>query len=257
MFFFFSPGISKKPIRRISDQSNRVSKSAGGVPLSKNLRMSTIKTTRGQSAHSNIADARNKIIQKQRQKLTDAREKLGQIAKQTDARLRLLKLRESQRGIIAGVRPTKARVLPEPPVLQRTVQSRINNPLYEEELMDYTNNVAYLNRNYPDRDIHAETYNYPFRARPNASVLFRTVENDLPHSRLFEQEQSYSWSTPIMPTIDEFADIPVSRINSRMSKGIGRSDDLRGSTPTWDVDDTPIVITKKIKPQETVGILKR
>lgn len=40
-----------------------------------------------------IADARFKIIQKNREKLTDARDKLAQIAKQSDARLKLDKLR--------------------------------------------------------------------------------------------------------------------------------------------------------------------
>ena len=40
-----------------------------------------------------ITDARFKIIQKNRQKLTDARDKLVEIAKQSDARLKLDKLR--------------------------------------------------------------------------------------------------------------------------------------------------------------------
>ena len=43
-----------------------------------------------------ITDARFKIIQKNREKLTDARDKLAEIAKQTDARLKLDKIRASQ-----------------------------------------------------------------------------------------------------------------------------------------------------------------
>ena len=43
-----------------------------------------------------IADARFKIIQKNREKLTDARDKLAEIAKQSDARLKLDKLRATQ-----------------------------------------------------------------------------------------------------------------------------------------------------------------
>lgn len=39
-------------------------------------------------------DARLKIIQKNRSKLTDARDKLAQMAKKTDARAKLLKLRQ-------------------------------------------------------------------------------------------------------------------------------------------------------------------
>ncbi|XP_066598430.1 polymerase delta-interacting protein 3-like [Prorops nasuta] len=52
---------------------------------------------RGGVTRSNpITDARFKIIQKNREKLTDARDKLAEIAKQTDARLKLDKIRASQ-----------------------------------------------------------------------------------------------------------------------------------------------------------------
>lgn len=47
-----------------------------------------------------VGDARLRIIQKNRQKLTDARDKLAEIAKQTDARLKLEKLRENRVNII-------------------------------------------------------------------------------------------------------------------------------------------------------------
>ena len=43
-----------------------------------------------------VSDARLRIIQKNRQKLTDARDKLAEIAKQTDARIKLEKLRENR-----------------------------------------------------------------------------------------------------------------------------------------------------------------
>jgi hypothetical protein len=43
-----------------------------------------------------IGDARLRIIQKNRRKLVDARDKLAEIAKQTDARLKLDKLRENR-----------------------------------------------------------------------------------------------------------------------------------------------------------------
>ena len=47
-----------------------------------------------------MGDARLRIIQKNRQKLTDARDKLAEIAKQTDARLKLDKLRENRVKLI-------------------------------------------------------------------------------------------------------------------------------------------------------------
>ncbi|KAK2583234.1 hypothetical protein KPH14_009251 [Odynerus spinipes] len=50
---------------------------------------------RGRGAHI-LTDARFKIIQKNREKLTDARDKLAEIAKQSDARLKLDKIRASQ-----------------------------------------------------------------------------------------------------------------------------------------------------------------
>lgn len=49
---------------------------------------------RGRGAHA-LTDARFKIIQKNREKLTDARDKLAEIAKQSDARLKLDKIRAS------------------------------------------------------------------------------------------------------------------------------------------------------------------
>ncbi|XP_012281191.1 polymerase delta-interacting protein 3 [Orussus abietinus] len=50
---------------------------------------------RSRGSHS-VTDARFKIIQKNREKLTDARDKLAEIAKQSDARLKLEKIRASQ-----------------------------------------------------------------------------------------------------------------------------------------------------------------
>jgi len=52
-------------------------------------------SVRGRGSHV-MTDARFKIIQKNRQKLTDARDKLAEIAKQSDARLKLDKIRASQ-----------------------------------------------------------------------------------------------------------------------------------------------------------------
>lgn len=50
-----------------------------------------------------MGDARLRIIQKNRQKLTDARDKLAEIAKQTDARLKLDKLRENRVKLIDSI----------------------------------------------------------------------------------------------------------------------------------------------------------
>lgn len=52
------------------------------------------------NAIGSVGDARLRIIQKNRQKLTDARDKLAEIAKQSDARLKLDKLRENRVELI-------------------------------------------------------------------------------------------------------------------------------------------------------------
>ncbi|KYN41361.1 hypothetical protein ALC56_04513 [Trachymyrmex septentrionalis] len=52
-------------------------------------------SVRGRGSSQVIRDARFKIIQKNREKLTDARDKLAEIAKQSDARLKLDKIRAS------------------------------------------------------------------------------------------------------------------------------------------------------------------
>merc|ERR1719342_1497678 len=48
-----------------------------------------------------VTDARNKIIQKKKLQMGDAREKLGQIARQGDARDRLNKLKKVKQGVSA------------------------------------------------------------------------------------------------------------------------------------------------------------
>lgn len=68
-------------LRRIRRGLNRGSRANGSV--------------RGRGSHV-VTDARFKIIQKNREKLTDARDKLAEIAKQSDARLKLDKIRASQ-----------------------------------------------------------------------------------------------------------------------------------------------------------------
>lgn len=50
-------------------------------------------------AKSNIVDARNKIISKKRTQITDAREKLAELARQKDARLKLEQMRAKRVSI--------------------------------------------------------------------------------------------------------------------------------------------------------------
>lgn len=211
-----------------------------------------------------VGDARMKIIQKQRQKITDAREKLGQIAKQTDARIRLQKLREKQRALVQNIRGQKPRrgIIPDDHILQRTIRGRLESPTFDEELLDFSDEIAYMTKNFSDRAvIDADLFNFQFRGRQDAPVLYRTVENDLQSSRLFNQDKGmYSWTNPRATSamaMDDLSDIPVKRTVGRNPTNLAERRELRSYSPTWEFDDSPIVITKKVKPLETVGILKR
>ncbi|KAL0272452.1 UNVERIFIED_CONTAM: hypothetical protein PYX00_005412 [Menopon gallinae] len=250
--------VNKKPTRRLSDPATRAAKGTANANNKSfpKVRGGVNKNARGAASQVNVGDARFKIIQKQRQKITDAREKLGQIAKQTDARLRLMKLRE--RRVQAQAR-IYSKAVPEDHVLQRTIRP---NVAFEDELMDFSNDIAYMTRNYPERLISdEEAYNYQYRNRQDMPVIYRTFENDVPPSMLYSKDQSiYSWKNPKASpvVIHDIPDIPVKRIAGRVLQSANfRSDDRQGESPAWEYDESPIVITKKVKPVETVGILKR
>lgn len=117
-----------------------------------------------------VTDARFKIIQKNRQKLTDARDKLAEIAKQSDARLKLDKIRASQYkkiDTIAGISRKTGRngrlslstnkipSLPSHPLplmsnsyappATRVIGYRpppVSEPLYLGDVMDYNNGMS-------------------------------------------------------------------------------------------------------------------
>lgn len=84
--------------------------------------------TRGQK----VVDARLRIIQKNRQKMVDARDKLAQIAKQTDARLKLNKLKNSKIIQAKQVQMKRnnrveTKMYGNGKLLQRTISSSVNN----------------------------------------------------------------------------------------------------------------------------------
>ncbi|GLH02796.1 hypothetical protein R5R35_012871 [Gryllus longicercus] len=83
---------------RGQNQNNTANKRSSGVQ------------GRGNGLKSGVSDARLRIIQKNRQKMTDAREKLVQMAKQTDARVKLEKIRERRMEAMAGIRMPRSNV---------------------------------------------------------------------------------------------------------------------------------------------------
>lgn len=81
-----------------------------------------------------MKDARFKIIEKNREKLTDARDKLAEIAKQSDARLKLDKIRASQHKKINAQFPKLSRndrlalsTNKAPPLMSHTFPSNMSN----------------------------------------------------------------------------------------------------------------------------------
>ncbi|KAJ4441598.1 uncharacterized protein [Periplaneta americana] len=77
-------------------QVKRLESGGRGPSHNTNNRRGGLQSRRSGNVTGAVGDARLRIIQKNRQKLTDARDKLAEIAKQTDARLKLDKLRENR-----------------------------------------------------------------------------------------------------------------------------------------------------------------
>lgn len=91
-------------------QQRRMESRARGQNQSNSSNKRTNIQGRGNALKFGISDARLRIIQKNRLKLTDAREKLVQIAKQSDARLKLEKIRERRMEAMSGLRAPRSNV---------------------------------------------------------------------------------------------------------------------------------------------------
>ncbi|CAH2086415.1 unnamed protein product [Euphydryas editha] len=130
----------------------------------------------------NIVDARNKIISKKRTQITDAREKLAELARQKDARLRLEHMRAKRamgkiqggssiyqnRGKLMNIQASKERVFADP---SRHV---ISQPLAARTLRKQSiHNKKNIEDRY-DRSIEARTI-----AKPSLKPIIRTIENDI------------------------------------------------------------------------------
>ncbi|XP_050344854.1 polymerase delta-interacting protein 3-like [Nymphalis io] len=126
----------------------------------------------------NIFDARNKIISKKRTQITDAREKLAELARQKDARLRLEQMRAKRAGKLQGgssitqnhgkfikLNTKRERVFTDP---SRHV---VSQPLAAKNIRKQTVNNK---KNIGDRSVEARSF-----AKSSLKPIIRTVENDL------------------------------------------------------------------------------
>lgn len=132
--------------------------------------------TRGRGGQK-VTDARLKIIQKNRQKMVDARDKLAQIAKQTDARLKLNKLKRTKITQVKAV--------------QMKRNNRVETKMQGSGTLQRTISSS-LNSNSDITDIDME------EALESRSLLRRTINNPrIKEGEFFNTSRVYS---PIDPT---------------------------------------------------------
>ncbi|XP_017878739.1 polymerase delta-interacting protein 3-like isoform X2 [Ceratina calcarata] len=188
----------------------------GGVRKRLNRGARANSSVRGRGGTRVVTDARFKIIQKNREKLTDARDKLAEIAKQSDARLKLDKIRASQfkkDTQIPGISRKTGRngrltlsTNKVPPMMPHTVSQNIPNHYMVPSSHMYVppaRTVGY--RPPPMTESHymgdmSMDYNddYPMETAP----LRRTVSNDYaptppPPPPVFSiKPTTYSWVKP-------------------------------------------------------------
>lgn len=211
-----------------------------------------------------ITDARNKIISKKRTQITDAREKLAQLAKQKDARLKLEKLR-LERARITGQGPVRAgpgpvRAGPGPvrngPFPNRTKFTRANPPTKERVFTDSSRQVVSQPFGVSKIGIKRQINSGRFNER-------RPVEK----SRFFEQIQQKP--KPILRTVendleiiddpmeDEYIPKPTSlnRKASLQLKIITHNNDIRDSRIATVHRNT--IVEKEKSPPRPPSILKK
>nr|ABG42999.1 polymerase delta interacting protein 3 [Bombyx mori] len=129
-------------------------------------------------AKPQVMDARNKIISKKRIQITDARDKLAELAKQRDARLKLEHLKMQRRGQM-----TPVNVFPKATKFTRTVVNKdrvftdtsrqvVSQPLNTPNLRRQINNKRRFvgNKAVGTQKIHKN---------PQPQKILRTVENDI------------------------------------------------------------------------------
>uniref|UniRef100_A0A2A4JNG1 RRM domain-containing protein n=1 Tax=Heliothis virescens TaxID=7102 RepID=A0A2A4JNG1_HELVI len=127
-----------------------------------------------------ITDARNKIISKKRTQITDAREKLAQLAKQKDARLKLEKLRQERAKITGPVRPQ----FPNRGKLSRAQAGKERDSSRQVVSQPLSSAKVGLKRQintgrFTESRSIAKSRFFEFQQKPSPKPILRTVENDL------------------------------------------------------------------------------
>ncbi|XP_015430881.1 PREDICTED: uncharacterized protein LOC107187323 [Dufourea novaeangliae] len=203
-----------------------------------------------------ITDARFKIIQKNREKLTDARDKLAEIAKQSDARLKLDKIRASQLQKVDVQLPGISRKTGRngrlslstnkmPPIMPHSIPPNIPN----NYMPPPTRAVGY--RPPPLAEPHyigdmSMDYNDDYLME--AAPLRRTVNNEYaptppPPPPVFNIKPAspYTWVKPTSSNITRIVpsrkpDVDRERDRVRDYKVIARSSMAKAASPTYKED---------------------
>lgn len=247
-------GLSLDDIIKKSKSPGMRSKS-GGVRKRINRGARANGSVRGRGTQI-ITDARFKIIQKNREKLTDARDKLAEIAKQSDARLKLDKIRASQLKKIETPLPGISRKTGRngrlslstnkvPPIMPHTVSPNIPN----NYIPPPTRSVGY--RPPPLVEPHymgdmSMDYNDDYMME--AAPLRRTVSNEYaptppPPPPVFSIKPSspYTWVKPTSSNATRIIpsrkpDIDRERERPRDYKIIARSSMAKPPSPSYKED---------------------
>ncbi|PNF26710.1 hypothetical protein B7P43_G03372 [Cryptotermes secundus] len=174
-----------------------------------------------------VADARLRIIQKNRQKLIDARDKLAEIAKQTDARLKLDKLRENRSNSSSNLSRVGASITRRTgrngQISLSTNKRRTphNGNKIQERTVTSGGRGFVMAASEMDVDAHIREG----LLQVGSTVLRRTVSNDrtsLPPPPLFappvQRRSLYTWVNPVPQdspsSLDEYSSISRSPIQA-------------------------------------------
>ncbi|XP_076627452.1 uncharacterized protein LOC143344836 [Colletes latitarsis] len=249
-------GLSLDDIIKKSQSSGMRSK-GGGVRKRINRGARANGSLRGRGGTQVITDARFKIIQKNREKLTDARDKLAEIAKQSDARLKLDKIRASQLKKVESQLPGISRKTGRngrlslstnkmPPIIPHSIPPNIPNNYmppstravgYRPPLLTEPHYMGEMNVDYND-DYLMET-----------APLRRTVSNEYaptppPPPPVFSIKPSaspYTWVKPASTNITRIVpsrkpDVDRERDRARDYKVIARSTMTKPVSPLYKED---------------------
>ncbi|XP_073943936.1 uncharacterized protein isoform X2 [Choristoneura fumiferana] len=215
-----------------------------GKPKSQNGKTKQLKSPIGKSP---IVDARLKIISKKRTQITDAREKLAELAKQKDARLKLNQLR-GERNTMFQPKGRNINVFNKnQKPFMRTVQNK-ERVFTDPSRQVHSQPLARAKLQLTTRRNKDRSYENKFIGRmPALKPIVRTVENDI---------EMYDVDDPIDGDVDiEPPNVSLNRKASLQLKIITHNKDLRENRNS--VVHRSVPVERDLSPPRPPSILKK